>query len=39
MRNQLEDENISKLPFIFSIQTIQRDSILLKPPSGVNLND
>ena len=36
MRDKIGEEKLSKEPFLLSIQTINRDSILIKPPKPVN---
>ena len=36
MRDKIGEEKLSKEPFLLSIQTIKRDSILIKPPKPVN---
>jgi len=36
MRDQLDNESLRSIPFLFSLQTIQRDSILIKPPQLKN---
>ena len=36
MRNKIGEVRLTKLPFLLSIQTIRKDSTLIKPPKTVN---